>query len=352
MKSKSSCSIYEGVEKFDSYIEHHGITGQKWGVRHGPPYPLESTTSGRVKSQGQINKYLKDRQIARNMAVGRAYIDKFQRVGTAALLSEHDQVWEERFTSVGNQYIKQLATDGQAQTSFTYQNYKYNGNDEVLVSPVDAYREAGARSGIDLRTNKLDNDRILEVENIIEKGLINPGWKDQAPGCTQNCTKNMFAIEAAQRGLNGVQAGRQTFPASSDAPAYWFKGAHRERCEGDDALTKASSMVGDFGERASGALSVYNDVSGHMLHWTSRGGVCSIEDGQCGEVYTGFGNNNADAFADAFSRLQHRQAWDNKIIDITRLDNCEINWENASEDGCLRGNKVWNHETGRIVDRW
>ena len=55
MKSKSSCSIYEGVEKFDSYLEHHGITGQKWGVRHGPPYPLESTTSGRVKSQGQIN---------------------------------------------------------------------------------------------------------------------------------------------------------------------------------------------------------------------------------------------------------------------------------------------------------
>ena len=24
----------------DLYIEHHGIQGQKWGVRNGPPYPL------------------------------------------------------------------------------------------------------------------------------------------------------------------------------------------------------------------------------------------------------------------------------------------------------------------------
>lgn len=28
------------VYSFDDYLEHHGIAGQKWGVRHGPPYPL------------------------------------------------------------------------------------------------------------------------------------------------------------------------------------------------------------------------------------------------------------------------------------------------------------------------
>ena len=24
----------------DEYLAHHGIRGQKWGVRNGPPYPL------------------------------------------------------------------------------------------------------------------------------------------------------------------------------------------------------------------------------------------------------------------------------------------------------------------------
>lgn len=26
-----------------SYIAHHGIEGQKWGVRNGPPYPLDES---------------------------------------------------------------------------------------------------------------------------------------------------------------------------------------------------------------------------------------------------------------------------------------------------------------------
>ena len=27
----------------DNYIQHHGIEGQKWGIKNGPPYPLNRT---------------------------------------------------------------------------------------------------------------------------------------------------------------------------------------------------------------------------------------------------------------------------------------------------------------------
>lgn len=34
--------------KVDDFLVHHGVDGQKWGVKHGPPYPLdESTSTGR-----------------------------------------------------------------------------------------------------------------------------------------------------------------------------------------------------------------------------------------------------------------------------------------------------------------
>lgn len=35
----------------EDYISHHGILGQKWGVKHGPPYPLDSKTAKRVAGQ-------------------------------------------------------------------------------------------------------------------------------------------------------------------------------------------------------------------------------------------------------------------------------------------------------------
>lgn len=31
------------------YISHHGIEGQKWGVRNGPPYPLDKNETKKKK---------------------------------------------------------------------------------------------------------------------------------------------------------------------------------------------------------------------------------------------------------------------------------------------------------------
>ena len=31
------------------YLAHHGVQNQHWGVRHGPPYPLDSNASKQAK---------------------------------------------------------------------------------------------------------------------------------------------------------------------------------------------------------------------------------------------------------------------------------------------------------------
>ena len=38
------------IQMRDAAIYHHGIKGQRWGVRNGPPYPLDAATSARVKA--------------------------------------------------------------------------------------------------------------------------------------------------------------------------------------------------------------------------------------------------------------------------------------------------------------
>lgn len=43
---------------YRDYISHHGIKGQKWGVKNGPPYPLDSSksTGKRLKESGSVTK--------------------------------------------------------------------------------------------------------------------------------------------------------------------------------------------------------------------------------------------------------------------------------------------------------
>lgn len=38
----------------EDYIEHHGIKGQQWGVKHGPPYPLSKPMSNKIKKYKTI----------------------------------------------------------------------------------------------------------------------------------------------------------------------------------------------------------------------------------------------------------------------------------------------------------
>ena len=51
-----------GHSAISDELYHHGIEGQKWGVRNGPPYPLDRSTSNRIKSYGErANKYYKSK---------------------------------------------------------------------------------------------------------------------------------------------------------------------------------------------------------------------------------------------------------------------------------------------------
>lgn len=39
-----------------NYICHHGIKGQKWGDKNGPPYPLDKSVSTKIKKRAEENK--------------------------------------------------------------------------------------------------------------------------------------------------------------------------------------------------------------------------------------------------------------------------------------------------------
>lgn len=46
------------MSKRDVWLAHHGIKGQKWGIKNGPPYPLDSQSKSASEKKavtGKIN---------------------------------------------------------------------------------------------------------------------------------------------------------------------------------------------------------------------------------------------------------------------------------------------------------
>lgn len=40
----------------DNYLAHHGIQGQQWGVKHGPPYPIQPGAAVRIKKGTKLSR--------------------------------------------------------------------------------------------------------------------------------------------------------------------------------------------------------------------------------------------------------------------------------------------------------
>ena len=48
--------VYIGALVSNEYLKHHGIKGQKWGTKHGPPYPLDDNVSDRIKKMKSVGQ--------------------------------------------------------------------------------------------------------------------------------------------------------------------------------------------------------------------------------------------------------------------------------------------------------
>lgn len=88
------------------YLAHHGIAGQKWGEKNGPPYPLktsqksskEKTAKEKDPDYKKVQKNKKKERIARKtgtavktanvlrtaIPIGRTFVDAIVAGGTAA----------------------------------------------------------------------------------------------------------------------------------------------------------------------------------------------------------------------------------------------------------------------------
>lgn len=115
---------------------HHGVDGQKWGVKHGPPYPLDdSQSTGSRLKKGAKAKSGRGKHIAKSAAAGAALggvvgtlafgpVSGIASAGASALASTIRASWNTRDKKAkGNKKTKK-ADKYEAQRKEREENYR------------------------------------------------------------------------------------------------------------------------------------------------------------------------------------------------------------------------------------
>lgn len=301
-------------------LMHHGIKGQQWGKRNGPPYPL---------SEGKHKYVINRKKIEKSRVKGMFWMDKNGSFGSGKFEKEID------------------SDHGPALVSFTDKpgldltDPDYNPNvsetrsptGTALYPPVASVIEAYDKIGNKLFRKKEGYDGVEDA--------VNPYWGDDL-GTTNNCGFCSVAVEMQKRGYD--VCARKSFGGVTPGKfASWFKGAEQEYCETIDEFIDDAKKAGNG---ASGILSGYygesmeNNKGGHAVHWHNDNGNIEIIDGQSHEKMKA-------------EEVQSKYHFGKGCVN-TRLDKAEPDFTNMAKDGVLdldpRNSKYKGMETEYVQD--
>jgi len=89
------------------YLVHHGIDGQKWGQRNGPPYPLLRNAAGQLKAKAQAKRKAKAEKAAEEKAKQHEAFKKYLRENPEKLYKHRNDLTKEEVDEI----MKQIEWD-------------------------------------------------------------------------------------------------------------------------------------------------------------------------------------------------------------------------------------------------
>lgn len=259
---------------YTSYDElyHHGIAGQRWGVRNGPPYPLKSTDYSQSEKKAQ-----KSGSVLLTLAATTA--------ATAATYVARD---------VTLKAMDKIASKSSMKT-YEVGTVDYNASDKIKKSTP---------------AEKLSKPE--SVDDIAKKANSLAG----TPEGMNNCTLCTVASALRQGGYDttagSTWGSRQVL---SDMVNRYYVGAKVDSCPHNLINHKTNTkdvsdwMVEKYGGEAYGIIDIYSakyDIC-HAFNWSIKNGKVQFYDSQA---------QLTDASGLLSMNLNH--------VNTIRLDNCQV----------------------------
>lgn len=315
----------------DKYLVHHGILGQKWGVRRYQNKDGTYTAAGKKhrKTTSVASKYEKEGKASRknleNYKVGDLYQYK---------------------TANGNTIKSALFVEDLRRQEVDAHRVLVNDHVDIEVKPDSFYAGTTFDHVISDPQQIAMHDRYMLTDKDMRECNLGYGL----PGTIYNCAKCAATMELRLRGLD-VNAGRSDFGAETHAMELWFPGAQRIEYSSDSVQEALMS----YGPETSGTLAIRypNNGGGHAVHWTNNSdGVFEIQDGQPGRRFS------------SFAEMAEKYGVDmNAPVATYRLDECAWDMKASASDSVIRtsGSKadpffysyqLQDRVTGEQITKW
>lgn len=257
--------IYEAKEinpnSINPFLKHHGVKGQVWGVRNGPPYPLGAEQKANLQNKNR-NKQGSAELVALS--------------ATAAAIGIGVPVLGPRIIKRIDRKLDDLIAD-----------VKDHIEDNRAIKE--------ARELVHLELKRIDSPTenglyVLEKAETVEEAMehTNP-WNKTKAG-KFNCTSCAIAGELRQQGYDVIASphgvGRDGPRLYSKCIKNWKQVSHTIDVDSVGHTEKdfANYLLDKYkGQNASGALgSQWNIGSGHVFNWKIKDGKVKFYDYQLG----------------------------------------------------------------------
>lgn len=231
----------------DQELTHHGIKGQSWGVRNGPPYPLDQKTHNSVVNNQNKST---EKGLIPELVIG------------ASMIWSIDSMINGPITRL----VKRIK-----------QNKKTNQSKELNDTLIG-----------DIAEHKEFNKDIMPKEIVGEHSInddmaaVNPYYAGASvPGTTNNCVLCSFTYDLRRRGYD-VTAKPSIEGNYDDVLMHdLYEGAHVDKINGRDWYEIYDKAAKKFPEGSRGVFGAYGVFGGgHAMAWEIHNGKLEIIDAQ------------------------------------------------------------------------
>ncbi len=298
-----------------SYLYHHGILGQKWGRRNGPPYPLgESDHSASERRAGWRKSLDKDkRNNKKDGGTDRYSLTDNQKralkigtaaVGTALAAYGGYKLYQSGILDNNINIGKNIVTD-----TFMKQ-HKLVGN---VDSVEETFSDVAGKSAS--RLKRLASKETLS-ESLAKANPLRSTLEGQN-NCTNCAVAGFLRMAGYDVTAKGTGGNQQLLGGLIED---CFKGARVLDGSavkfGKSPEDAAEFLINKFGQNASGVCSIQWDhkirPGGHAFNWDIKDGKVSFYDFQAGEKDNGV-------------MIYWKMMNPRDFFTVARLDGAEIN---------------------------